>query len=169
MKRVTIKVDPDVDVKFKKKASQKYQFEKGWYSKAVEDAMKSWASESNKLSTSVSDLMNSINPESWEKLKLELNIGKKDPFENMEDFINYINTESNYNLKIEREGDNIMVELKNSTSSPVEDLEKNLKTLMILHIILKIILSSLEEATKEKYVISGVGTIPPVYIKRVNK
>lgn len=167
MKRVTIKVDPEVDVKFKKKASQKYQFEKGWYSKAVEDAMKSWAAESSALSTNVNDLMNSINPDSWEKLKSELNIGKNNPFENMEDFINYINTESGYDLKIEREGDNILVELKNNAISTVENLEKNLKTLMILHIAIKIILYSLEEATKEKYVISGVGTIPPVYIKKV--
>lgn len=167
MKRVTINVDPEVDIKFRKKASQKYQFEKGWYSKAVEDAMKSWASESNKLSTNANDLMNSINPKAWEKLKLELNIDKKDPFENMEDFINYVNTKSDYDLKIKREGDDIMVEFKNNSDIPVEDLEKNLRTLMGLHLIIKIMLSSLEEATKDKYIINGVGTIPPVYIKKV--
>ncbi len=165
MKRITIKVDPDLDVKFRKKASQKYQFEKGWYSLAVEEAMKSWAAENNTVLTNINDLMNSINSDSWKKLKSELNIKKNNPFENMEDFINYINNESDYDLKIEREGDNIMVELKNN--SPIEDLEKNLKTLMTLHLLLIIILSSLEEATEDKYIISGVGTIPPIYINKI--
>ena len=43
MKRITISVDSDVDLKFRKKASQKYQFEKGWYSSALEEAMVSWS------------------------------------------------------------------------------------------------------------------------------
>jgi hypothetical protein len=166
VKRVTITVDSDVDIKFRKKASQKYQFEKGWYSKAVVDAMDSWATENSNDSADVNSLMNSINPEYWEILKLELNIEENDPFENMEDFINYINNESSYDLKIDREGNNIMVELKNGAISP-EDLEKNLKTMMILHLIIKIILSSMEKTTKDKYVVSGIGTIPPVYIKKV--
>ena len=167
MKRVTIAVDSEVDLKFRKKASQKYQFEKGWYSKAVVEAMESWAAESNVRSTNVNDLMNSINPDFWEKLKSEVNIEGNNPFENMEDFINYINHESGYNLKIEREGDNIMVELKSNANSTIESLENNLKTLMILHLVLKIVLSSLEEATQEKYIINGVGIIPPVYITKI--
>ena len=166
MKRVTITVDSDVDIKFRKKASQKYQFEKGWYSKAVVDAMDSWATESSESSADVNSLMNSINPAHWEDLKLELNIEENDPFENMEDFINYINNESSYDLKMDREGNNIMIELKNNANPP-ENLEKNLKTLMILHLITKIILSSLEKTTKDKYVVNGIGTIPPVYIKKV--
>lgn len=166
MKRVTITVDSDVDIRFRKKASQKYQFEKGWYSKAVVDAMDSWATESSEISNDINSLMNSINSDYWENLKSELNIEENDPFENMEDFINYINDESSYDLKMDREGNNIIVELKNDTVSS-EDLEKNLKTLMILHLITKIILSSLERTTKGKYVISGIGTIPPVYIKKV--
>ena len=166
MKRVTITVDSDVDIKFRKKASQKYQFEKGWYSKAVVDAMDSWATESGEISNDINSLMNSINPEHWENLKSELNIEENDPFENMEDFINYINNESSYDLKMDREGNNIVVKLKNNAVAP-EDLEKNLKTLMILHLLTKIILSSLERTTKGKYVVSGIGDIPPVYIKKV--
>nr|WP_319373808.1 hypothetical protein [uncultured Methanobacterium sp.] len=167
MKRKTITVDEAVDLKFRKKASQIYHFEKGWYSKAVADAMKDWASESKALSTDVNDLMNNINPDSWETLKSELNMGDNDLFENMEDFINYINNESNYDLKIDREGDNITVKLENNIDSTINNPESNLKTLMMLHLVLKIILFSLEEATKNKYVISGIGAIPPVYINKI--
>ena len=55
MKRITITVDDDVDLKFRKKASQKYHFEKGWYSKAVNDAMTSWSSEGSALSTNINE------------------------------------------------------------------------------------------------------------------
>lgn len=167
MKRVTIKIDPELDVKFKKKASQKHQFEKGWYSLAVEDAMRSWITENKSQTPSINDLMNSINPNSWKELRSELKIEKDNPFENMEDLIHYIDNNSEYDLKIERERDHIIVKLENKTVFTVDDLDKSLKTLMMLHLLLKIIISSLEETTKDKYVISGIGTIPTVYINKI--
>ena len=54
MKRITVSVSKDVDLFFRKFASQKFKFEKGWYSEAMEDAMKLWInhvkSENNELS-----------------------------------------------------------------------------------------------------------------------
>lgn len=54
MKRITVSVSEDVDLFFRKFASQKFKFEKGWYSEAMEDAMKLWInhvkSENNELS-----------------------------------------------------------------------------------------------------------------------
>ena len=41
-KRVTIIVDNEVDMYFRKLASSKMLFTSGWYSKAVEEAMKLW-------------------------------------------------------------------------------------------------------------------------------
>lgn len=38
-KRINITVIEDIDFIFRKFASQKYKFEKGWYSKAVVEAM----------------------------------------------------------------------------------------------------------------------------------
>jgi len=163
LKRVTIGIDSELDLKIRKKASQKYQFEKGWYSKAVAEAMELWATEDTSSLMNLNTLMNSMNPKIWEKLKSELNINEETPFENMESILNYFNQENDHTLKIDRDGDNMVIELKNNDNS---DIEKNLETLMILHIILKIIISSLEETTKNKFEISGMGSIPPVYIKR---
>lgn len=54
MKRITVSVSEDVDLFFRKYASQKFKFERGWYSEAMEEAMKLWInhvkSENNGLS-----------------------------------------------------------------------------------------------------------------------
>lgn len=42
MKRVTVSVSISVDLAFRKLASQKFNFEKGWYSMAMHEAMKLW-------------------------------------------------------------------------------------------------------------------------------
>ena len=41
-KRVTITINNDLDLHFRKLASSKMLFEAGWYSKAVEEAMELW-------------------------------------------------------------------------------------------------------------------------------
>lgn len=41
-KRVTISVNNDLDIYFRKLASAKLLFTTGWYSKAIEEAMKLW-------------------------------------------------------------------------------------------------------------------------------
>lgn len=42
MKRITVSVDKDIDLFFRKFASQKFKFERGWYSEAVMEAMGMW-------------------------------------------------------------------------------------------------------------------------------
>lgn len=165
VKRVTIAIDSDVDLKFRKKASQKYQFEKGWYSNAVADAMKDWAEDSSSESiTNHSAITNYLNPEIWENLKLELNLDKENPFKNLESIINQFGPDSENHLKIDREGNNIIIKLENKEGL---DIEANLKSLIILHLILNVIISSLEETTHEKYKIVGTGQTPELYIKKV--
>lgn len=42
IKRVTISINNDLDMNFRKLASSKLLFTSGWYSKAIEEAMKLW-------------------------------------------------------------------------------------------------------------------------------
>lgn len=42
IKRVTISVNTDVDLHFRKIASSKMLFKSGWYSDAIEEAMQLW-------------------------------------------------------------------------------------------------------------------------------
>lgn len=41
-KRVTISVNNDIDMNFRKLASNKLLFKTGWYSRAIEEAMLLW-------------------------------------------------------------------------------------------------------------------------------
>lgn len=47
-KRVTISVNNDIDLDFRKLASNKMLFKSGWYSKAIEEAMLLWIENENK-------------------------------------------------------------------------------------------------------------------------
>jgi hypothetical protein len=42
LKRTTVSVPPDIDYRFRKLASRKFKFEKGWYSNAMVEAMELW-------------------------------------------------------------------------------------------------------------------------------
>lgn len=42
MKRITVSVNENIDLVFKKFASQKFKFKRGWYSEAVMEAMELW-------------------------------------------------------------------------------------------------------------------------------
>jgi hypothetical protein len=164
VKRITITVSSEVDLKFRQKASRLYQFEKGWYSKAVSDAMESWADEDKTPHDNFVNIMNSISPEFWEKLKIDLNLDEENPFENMDSIINYFEEENDYSLKIDRDIDNIVIGLEKSNE---EINAKNLDSLMLLHIIITVIITSLEKSTHDKYEISGVENIPKVYLRKV--
>ena len=47
-RRVTISVNNDLDMNFRKLASSKMLFTSGWYSKAIEEAMKLWIEKEGK-------------------------------------------------------------------------------------------------------------------------
>ncbi|MCK9152546.1 hypothetical protein [Methanobacterium alcaliphilum] len=160
MKRVTIAISSDVDLKFRKKASQKYQFEKGWYSSAVADAMKDWAEDTIEKNHTTREILDYINPEFLKKLKMDLNLENK----SIENVINQFGPEKEYQLNITRENDNIIIKLGHENDS---DLEKNLKSILTLYFILDMLISSLEETTDTKYEIEGIGKIPPIYLKKV--
>jgi hypothetical protein len=53
MKRITVSVDENIDLSFRKLASQRFRFQRGWYSEAVMEAMELWInqvkSENNEL------------------------------------------------------------------------------------------------------------------------
>lgn len=169
MKRITISIDSDLDMKFRKKASQKYQFERGWYSIAVSEAMNYWAEEKdqkliNKTSAPANLLKDHINNDLLDKINSELKLEDENVFENFESVINHINHDTPYHLKIERENGNIVIKLENKKDS---DIERNLESYIFLYRCLEIILSALEETSKEKFEIVGLGDIPPVYIKKI--
>ncbi|MTK64756.1 MAG: hypothetical protein F8N15_09615 [Methanobacterium sp.] len=169
MKRITISINSELDMKFRKKASQKYQFERGWYSIAVAEAMTYWAEEKDqealdKKTETTSPLKDHIDTDLLEKINSELNLEDENLFENFENLINHINNDTPYKLLIERKEGNIVIKIENSK---ISDMKTNLESYLVLYHSLEVILSALEETSKEKFEIVGIGEIPPVYIKKV--
>ena len=48
-RRVTISINNDIDLNFRKMASNKMLFKTGWYSKAIEEAMLLWMEKEGRL------------------------------------------------------------------------------------------------------------------------
>lgn len=158
-------------MKFRKKASQKYQFEKGWYSNAVAEAMTYWAEDKddkviNKKPSSSNILTDHINPELLIKVNSELNLDDENLFENFESLIAHINQDTPYQLKIEREEGNIVIKIENRNDP---NIKTNLESFLFLHHSLEVIISALEETSREKFEIVGMGELPPVYIKKIKE
>jgi hypothetical protein len=169
LKRITISIDSELDMKFRKKASQKYKFERGWYSIAVAEAMTYWAEEkdqeiaSNKSEPNT-QLKDYLDQGMLDKINSELNLEDDNLFENFESLINHINNDTPHKLLIEREKGNIVIKMENDN---VSDIKTNLESFMFLYRSLGVILSALEETSKENFDIVGMGEIPPVYIKKI--
>jgi hypothetical protein len=83
MKRVNISIKEDVDLKFKKKASQKFMFERGWYSRAMNEAMESWLKKSKTMSIEefTQNFPREMGGFLWETIKKEANLDKSKPNE----------------------------------------------------------------------------------------
>jgi hypothetical protein len=169
VKRITISVDSDVDLKFRKKASQKYQFEKGWYSSALEEAMVSWSEDRNvKNSTQTKNyvLKEHISQELWKNLNNQLDLNDENLFENYQSIVEHFNQDTDRKLSIEREDGSIVIKLDNKKDS---DIKSNLENYIFLYQLLEIIIPALEETSKEKFEIVGMGKLPKIYIKKVEK
>jgi len=41
-KKITVMVDSDLDFEFRKIASNKFKFKRGWYTKAINEAINQW-------------------------------------------------------------------------------------------------------------------------------
>ena len=169
MKRITISVDSDVDLKFRKKASQKYQFEKGWYSSALAEAMVFW-SEDGKAENTHSPksyvLKEHINPKLWKNINNQLDINDENLFENYHSIVEHFNRDKDRQIKIERENGTIVIKLDNKMDS---DIKTNLENYIFLYQLLEVIIPALEETSKEKFEIVGLDKLPKVYIKKVEK
>ena len=169
MKRITITVDSDVDLKFRQKASKKYQFQKGWYSSALAEAMVFWSEDGKVENTSTPKnyaLKQHINPELWNDLDNQLDINNENLFENYNSIIEHFNQNKDRQIKIKRENGNIVVSLEHKMDS---DIKTNLEDYIFVYQLLNLIIPALEETSQEKFEIVGLDKLPKVYIKKVEK
>ena len=169
VKRITISIDSDVDLKFRKKASQKYQFEKGWYSSALAEAMIFWSEDEHVKGVNQPKnyaLKEYINSELWKNLDNQLDLDDENLFDNYHNIVEKFNQDKDRKLTIERENGIIVLKLDNKNDS---DIKSNLEDYIFLYQLLDIIIPALEETSKEKFEIVGMDNLPKVYIKKVER
>lgn len=117
LKRATVSLPIDLDFKFRKLASRKYKFERGWYSRAVSEAMELWliSNEYTILNEGIQEVNQLMEIKTWNMLKTKLNreFGPKFSPKNVFD---YFKNQSPYlELKYEMDDGRITVDLNRST------------------------------------------------------
>ena len=90
MKRITISVDENIDLFFRKFASQKFKFKRGWYSEAVMEAMEMWINQAKLENKDLSENLPQIaGVEIWEKVKEYQSIEANDIYDTISAVTDY--------------------------------------------------------------------------------
>lgn len=165
MKRVTISIPDETDLKFRKLASQRYRFEKGWYSKAIIEAIKIWINKNEAyfLNEGLSKVSRDIGQEILNKTKILGELDSKNPFIVLDTIVDYVNTnyahinELNYKIS----DDNMVMSLKNHETDVIEDyIERFLCPLIMVSRV------GIEEITGNQYEISSLGNVSKITLSR---
>lgn len=174
-KRTTVSIPADVDFKFKKLASRKFKFEKGWYSKAMVEAMELWLKYNDfmLLKEGTGYVGRFLGMQMWERLKRN-SYGDLDIETDNNTFnsiLRYFNRDphiENINYKLNNKNLKICLnspKIKECSSEfMVEDLLIN-----YLQPITIITRAGLEEMTGESYKINkfDVGHSSKIHLKKV--
>lgn len=175
LKRATVSISYDLDYRFKKRASQKFRFEKGWYSKAMVEAMEMWLeyNEITLLKEGTGTLTRSVGMLMWKRLKENLNDNLD--FETREEPLNKVlNCFSSgshiKDMKYQISSKNLKISLE-SPSIKEENIEFMVDDLISKYIqpITIITRAGIEDITGNKYKINEfeVGNSNKIHLKRV--
>lgn len=171
LKRATVSLPIDLDFKFRKLASQKYKFERGWYSRAVSEAMELWliSNEYTILNEGINDVTQLMEIKTWNMLKSKLNqeFGPKFTPSNVFD---YFKKQSPYlELKYEMDDGKITVDLNKSTKESEDESSRN--NILYKHLvpITMVTKAMMKEITGKDYQIEHfeVGKCNKVCLKKV--
>ncbi|MDY9924294.1 hypothetical protein [Methanobacterium sp.] len=117
MNRVTISVPNVTDLNFRKKAAIKFSFERGWYGRAVKEAMQLWINVQSITEESISDEKKDF---IWAKFKDNLNIETQDPCEILDNITQYFTSEFKIAEEIDYEiNDNEVIVMKKGSLEPL--------------------------------------------------
>lgn len=176
-KRVTVSVNADLDLQFRKLASQTYKFEKGWYSKAMAEAMAMWMknSELNILDDGITPMVRMEGFRLWETLKRNNNLNSNQELgpDSLDTICNVFTNESPFidDIEYSFHDDNLLVNMdtsiitKNKDYFMMEDLIDKCSVPVIV-----LFRAGIEDITKEKYKIDylKLGKSSQVQFKKVN-
>jgi len=111
MKRITVSVDEDIDLFFRKFASQKFRFKRGWYSKAVMEAMELWINQYKLENNDLSGNFQNVGMETWEKIKGYQSIDTEDICDTINSITNYFTKDIVYAENIKYKIEDNLIEI----------------------------------------------------------
>ena len=111
MKRITVSVDEDIDLFFREFASQKFKFKRGWYSKAVMEAMKLWINQYQLENKGLSGDFQSVGMKTWEKIKEYQSIDTDDICDTLNSITNYFTKDVVYAEQIKYKIEDNLIEI----------------------------------------------------------
>lgn len=84
--RVTISVPQDIDLNFRKKAAIYFSFERGWYGKAILEAIKLWIAHHSQPKENIS---NETKNYLWNNFRDKIDVDSSDPGHIIDSVIDY--------------------------------------------------------------------------------
>lgn len=173
-KRATVSVPYDLNYRFKKVASQKFKFEKGWYSKAMVEAMEIWLNYNDfiQLKNGTKLLGRFLGKLIWDEWKQDFqNIDFQTFNEPTNQILNHFSSKSTYveNIDYHINNDGLKIYLKSYTVDDKPDMVENLLTEYLQPITI-ITRAGIEESTGDHYKINEfkVGKSSKIHLKKVD-
>jgi len=175
LKRATVSIPYGLDYKFKKLASQKFKFEKGWYSKAMVEAIDMWLryNEFILLKEGSQNIGRFLGMQMWEHLKQNLNdnLDLQSPKESIGQILNRFNNKSTYIEDINCQLNNSSLKIYLKTPA-IDDNPNKVEDLLTQYLqpITVITRAGIEDITNNRYKINEfkVGTFNKIHLKKVN-
>lgn len=174
LKRATVAIPCDLDYRFKKVASQKYKFEKGWYSKAMIEAMEIWLKYNDfiQLKNGTNPLGRFLGKLIWNQWKHNFqNVDFQTPHEPTNQILNFFSNQSTYMEDIDYQINNtdLKIHLKSHIMDERPDMIENLLTEYLQPITI-ITRAGIEEITGDNYKINEfkVGKSSKIHLKKVD-
>ncbi len=153
--RVTISIPQDIDLDFRKKAAIYFSFERGWYGKAVLEAIKLWITYHSRLKDEIPhETKNYL----WNCFRNEIDAASNDPVDLIDSIVDHFE-HLRYlgDIKYKVDGNNVILKKENSFESYIPLLISFIDDSIFLNCPLESIIDeALTELTGQKYnIISG--------------
>jgi hypothetical protein len=176
-KRVTVSLDSHLDYEFRKLASQKFKFEKGWYSKAISEAMDVWINynEVGILTGGITNIARLTGLNLWTMLKNDFNskYSNHNDSDMLNDICSYFVDQSPYieNLDYKIMGEDFFI----SAETPL--INENRACFMVEELVdrctvpLTVVLrAGIEDITNKTYKINNLefGESNQIHFKRID-
>jgi len=115
MNRVTISVPSDIDLSFRQKAAIKFAFKRGWYGKAIIEAIEFWIAHHSDKAPEIPDETKDF---LWNKVRDKIKVDSDDPQIIVESVVDHFkNLKFADNIRYEMNEDKVIIKKENPLES----------------------------------------------------